>query len=49
MIKELIEKQIFIINLENMDIVDVIWEQEDQDEDYDDMHLKELLEHGKLV
>jgi len=48
MFKELIEKQKFIINLENIDIADVMHEQEEQDEDYDDMHLGELLEHEKL-
>jgi len=53
MLVEMIEKQIFLINLENMDIADVMFGQEDRAEDYDEkledsMHLKKLLEHEKL-
>jgi hypothetical protein len=45
MLVETIEKQIFLINLENMDIADVMFAQEDQGEDYDEkledsIHLK---------
>ena len=53
MLIEMIEKQIFLINLENIDIADVMLEQEDQDENYnealeDSLYLQELLVHEKL-
>ena len=53
MLVEMIEKQIYLINLENMDIADVLCAQEDQDEDYneeleDSLHIEELLRHEKL-
>jgi hypothetical protein len=53
MLVEMIEKQIFLINLGNMDIADVMLEKEDQGENYDEkledsLYLKELLVHEKL-
>lgn len=53
MLIEMIEKQIFLINLENMDIADVMFAQEEEGEDYDEVHedctyLMQLLEAEKL-
>ena len=57
MLVELREKQIFLINLENMDIADVMFAQEDRDEDYDEkleenkteykLSMLEFLDHQK--